>query len=513
MAHRTISYIDVFIAVNEDSEGFAVHLQCPTLKIDATTIAQMPLSEAENNSFLTRMERLSRNVEPDRVREDTWLMSQGEQIGVALFQNWQLELQQIMQAAQQPWQGVRFNITPKGPLANAIPWEVLSDPVSHRHLGHTRKLTIARVPKSSILSPPCPIAPGERVRLLAVSASPLKLGTVHADVELPEIEAALKRLKEKGRVDIVAASRQSWTETCELLEQFSPHMLHLIAHGKDEGVVFEDGTVVPYPVLFDELSGRENLRIVILNICESRHLLELNGLFGTKLEVPSLNGIWAILLNRTTISAEASKHFTVNLYQTLAYHHSLSVAVGQARHRLRGLDPQSALQWSTPMLHLACDALPFPISERLKSWVTAEAPTLVEIQSYQMRSQQIIQMIDQIKSAVVDSFPNHMDLLHIADKREHAKQLREIFIKTNYPHELIKWHNISLQIIRELNHKLDLTYNLINEALLLRMDKQEYKDKVEGIVSNYGILYSLSSELSEHINDLFTEYEELICNN
>lgn len=511
MRHRTISYIDVSIGVTEEDDGFSVQLQCPILGIDATDTVPSLLSEIETDSFLSGMERLSRTDNPDREDGDGWLKRQGIKLGSTIFQYWQLELKKIMEIANEPLQGVRFNVTPSGNLANAIPWEVLCDAVSQRHLGQSSKLTIVRTTKSSALGKPQPIAPGESVRVLAVSASPIRSSSVHADIELPEIKTILNKLEQKRVVNVVTKPRQTWTQVCNELTQQAPHMLHIIAHGQAEGVVFEDNTVVPYSVVFDEISRQENLRVVIMNICNSRHLLEQDGLFGTELEIPSLNGIWAVLLNRTTISAEASKYFTSNLYQRLAQHHSLSVAVAHSRHRLRGLDSQSALQWSTPMLHLACDALPFPVSERLESLIHSSGPSMHDIQNWQESIEQFLDLLDNLHTILgTTTLPRKIELLSIPTKNKIIHDFHQILSKPSHSAPLRMWYNRSIRLAREAKEAIDECYYNIETALLSSEIHDEYKASIRMARIRRDIAQKNSSDLLFSIEELKELYQKYV---
>ena len=251
-------------------------------------------------------------------------------------------------------QGLQINIQAKGEIAESTPWELLCDQTTKTFLGCSESSTIVRVPSVGFQGEMKRIE--SPVKVLLAGASPINRSSVHAIDEVEQIYQSLEKL-EPTQALLYKEPRLSWKDFREHVEKLNPHILHLIAHGSEDGVLFQSRDNRDEPINF--LGDSKDLRLVVLNICASENVIKKQFALYPR-RIPSVAGIWTILVTRTTVSSDFSYDFSEALYKALSQGKSIVQAVGKARNYLQGMDKSKGLEWSTPLLHSACNVLPFP---------------------------------------------------------------------------------------------------------------------------------------------------------
>ncbi|HYH46002.1 MAG TPA: SUMF1/EgtB/PvdO family nonheme iron enzyme [Thermoanaerobaculia bacterium] len=139
-------------------------------------------------------------------------------------------------------------------------------------------------------------------------------------------------------------------------------VLHVASHGdfdrvRDDGLLLletAEGRADPVDsaALGALLTGRESLRLIVLNACEGARGSLDDPLAGLSRALVQL-GIPAVLAMRRKISDEAALVFTQSFYERLATGAPIEAAVACARHAL--VDEGFTAEWGTPVLFLRAE--------------------------------------------------------------------------------------------------------------------------------------------------------------
>lgn len=439
-----MEYLDLNLDIfpEDGSNSLQVRLECPTISFSEVRSTSPPLTATQISGFLSSMERIAQKPKPE---DKVWLENIGTRLYSALFSDdWKSYCQQIFEKCQQQGCGLRINIGTQGKLAEDTPWELLYDSESKQFLGCAPLRVIVRSPDRSLRGTGQVITPERPIRILVASASPPRYSSVHPDLEIEAIQERLSELP-KQTVSFFSAPRVSWNKFLGELQGIKPHLLHLIAHGNETGVFFEEGNNVDYGTLVNQFIAIQNLRVVFISGCNSRHILSHREPFDTHPIVPSIHSIWALLVTGTNISSSASLSFIKFLYTALAAGFPLIYAVGSARNSLAGSNTSDSYQWSIPMLHNACNIVLFPPMKDLQQ-LTNTSP---------LRHEQILELRQKIEDAlgslsalresinsprlspanfkIWDDEPRLIDPFVI---EEVIKQLNQI---SDYPNSLVSW--------------------------------------------------------------------------
>ncbi len=254
---------------------------------------------------------------------------------------------------------LQLRLSPASPELLDLPWELLYQPDARGFLCLSRRTPVVRsldVP-GPVARPPLP----ERLRLLAVVASPPGLPPLDLEAERRWIEAACR---EQPRIELsVLANPTAQALRRELLAAESRrepiHVLHFMGHGqldaRGEGALLfagEDGA--PDAVLGEELStfvrDFTSLELVVLNACRSGESGGEDPFAGVAAAL-LVGGLPAVLAMRAPISDEGAIAFSRAFYQRLAAGEPVDTAVTEGRLALYRKGRPSA-EWGTPVLFL-----------------------------------------------------------------------------------------------------------------------------------------------------------------
>jgi len=184
-------------------------------------------------------------------------------------------------------------------------------------------------------------ASGPIVRILFLGASPEDQQALRLDVEVREIDHALRQAEFRDRFELRQHLAVRPSDLQAALLRHRPHILQFSGHGSADGISLEDeaGQVrkIPGSVIARILAVfRNQIRCVVLNACYSRDQAE---------EIAKY--IDCVVGMSSAIGDQAASSFSAAFYQTLAFGGSVETAfhLGCAQIDLDGLG-----EGSTPQL-------------------------------------------------------------------------------------------------------------------------------------------------------------------
>jgi tetratricopeptide (TPR) repeat protein len=262
-------------------------------------------------------------------------------------------------------QGLRIHLSinprhPESARLQQLPWELLCRPETEDFLGLSRRTPIVRSldahreRRSAIARP-------RRLRILAVSASPVNCPRLAVERERKNLEAAWT--DQEKSVEIVFLERGGVEEIRQAFLAAPFHILHFMGHGgfdeeSGEGALFferHDGT----GQLFDGrrlaqlLHDFESLRLVVLNACHTAEAVGAHGpnpFAGTASSLV-MGGVPAVVAMSGPISDLAAVAFSRTFYQRLAAGDAIEAAMTEGRLAIQRTDPAEGA-WATPALFL-----------------------------------------------------------------------------------------------------------------------------------------------------------------
>lgn len=323
-----------------------------------------------------------------------WFQQMGSRLFERLFaQDWNAYFDEAQGYARADGRVLQVNICAENhPQTDEIPWELMYDARENRYIGCEQQSIIIRRTEQFHSQARSIAEPGEPIRLTLAESNIWEQSGTHGDEEIREIQTLLKK-RLPGRVHFTVLQNASWSELEEhLLQTQSPHVLHLIAHGDESGILFRDGNDtrrIAYRAIHNTLADAKGLRLAIFNVCNSNKIL-LRRRVDMPPQLPSATGIWAVIAPRATISPRGAFEFATSLYRILSTGRTLSQAVGYTRSSaidqtrlVKGSEVHELPEWSIPMIYEASNILVFPPLAQLKR-VTARTPLnvsqLTEIQ-------------------------------------------------------------------------------------------------------------------------------------
>jgi len=241
----------------------------------------------------------------------------------------------------------------------ALPWELLYQDRARGFTARNRRTPLVRyldVEQPTVLPPVQP-----PLRILGVTASPADA----PPLQIAKEEARLRRVWEApGRTELELVRRPTLEQLRELLLRGGFHVFHFMGHGAftepPEGapqaaLLFEDqerrAARVPASLLANALRGLEDLRLVVLNACDSGRFPRRRGAdpYSGVAAALVLAGVPAVVAMQFPISDRAAIAFGGGLFQALAAGDPIDAAVTEGRIAIM-LDDPGSLEWATPVL-------------------------------------------------------------------------------------------------------------------------------------------------------------------
>lgn len=164
-----------------------------------------------------------------------------------------------------------------------------------------------------------------RMKLLFLAAGPMDEQRLRLTAEHRDIKERLRSASARAHIEVEESLAARPTDLVDQLNRARPSILHLAGHGGPLGLALEDDHGNASDVTTDQLlrlvsSADENLRLVVLNSCESAHQA-----------APIVQHVDAAIGMTRTIGDEAARVFAAQLYSSLGEGVTLSRAFEQAR--------------------------------------------------------------------------------------------------------------------------------------------------------------------------------------
>ena len=181
-----------------------------------------------------------------------------------------------------------------------------------------------------------------KIKILFLAANPIATNPLQLGREAREIEEKLRGTKERDKLELITKWALRPDDLQQYLLEHRPHVVHFSGHGSDSNeLILEDENGKPKPLgqpallaLFRAL--KDNIRMVVLNACFSRHQAEaITELIDC-----------AIGMNRA-IGDQAAITFAASLYRALGFGRSVKTAydLGKASLLAEGIPEET-----TPVL-------------------------------------------------------------------------------------------------------------------------------------------------------------------
>ncbi len=260
--------------------------------------------------------------------------------------------------AQQQDRGLRLRLrlTQVPELAN-LPWELIYDGSRDRFLALSSETPLVRY--MDLPEPPPNLAPGLRLRVLAVIASPAGYPVLDVEREWANLSAALEELRSRGIVTLDRLEPPTLEALQRQLQQQEYHILHFLGHGafdpagNDSVLMFqaEDGAAqaVTGQAFSTLLQGHDQLRLVLLNACQGAESSDRDPYAGVAQRLVR-GGVPAVIAMRTAISDQAAIALARSFYAALANGAGVDSALAEARKAL--FTGCCAEEWATPVLYM-----------------------------------------------------------------------------------------------------------------------------------------------------------------
>jgi hypothetical protein len=172
------------------------------------------------------------------------------------------------------------------------------------------------------------------MRILFVAAGPADEARLRLVAEHRDIRARIRSSTARDQVVLETALAARPTDLIDELNRYKPTILHLAGHGGPTGIALEDDTGNAVDVTSDQLSrlvasSHPDLRLVVLNTCESSHQA-----------APIVANVDAAIGMTREIGDDAARLFSAQLYSSLAEGVPLDRAFEQGKLQisLAGLD-------------------------------------------------------------------------------------------------------------------------------------------------------------------------------
>jgi hypothetical protein len=278
-----------------------------------------------------------------------------KQLGTVLFKSlfrgeillrWERSLGQL--GAGKAFETLRMRLWFRDPALAVLPWELLYSESDKRFLATDAGLTLSRYLAGPEPSYQDPVA---QLRVLAVACRPK---------DLPPIpDQDVDRLREfLGRLGPTVVSKLLEDPDLNLLQgelAKNPHVLHYLGHGEADHLFFTEGDgrkqKVPIENLRQLALGRRELRVVVLNACESGQSSTADVFSGVGPGFVEAGVPAVIAMQYESVYLADATRFNATFYDRLAKGESVDKAVTEARQAISAAD-LSARAWSTPILYL-----------------------------------------------------------------------------------------------------------------------------------------------------------------
>ncbi len=329
---------------------------------EAREIMRFPFDElALENSLLKLQNALLRSDRRSR-RINTPEEQTVQDFGRALFEallTGEIRTRYDMARREAGRQGkdLRVRLRIQAPELAALPWEFLYDHRQGDYIclsGNTPLIRYLELPQPR---PPLEIKEG-KLRILGMAVSPSNLDELDIEREKQRVEQAVKKLQEKGLLELVWLEGQTWRDLQRIIRRGPWHIFHFIGHGRfdrlsDEGQIAltddnGEAQFLSATQLGRFLADHHPLRLVLLNSCEGAQGSQ-RDIFSSTASILVRRGIPAVLAMQYEITDRAAIEFSRTFYESIADNLPVDTAVTETR---KALSITNGFEWGTPVLFM-----------------------------------------------------------------------------------------------------------------------------------------------------------------
>lgn len=184
-------------------------------------------------------------------------------------------------------------------------------------------------------------APVQPLRILFLGASPRGAQPLRLDVEVREIDLAMRQAEFRERFDLCQQHAVRPADLQAALLRYRPEIVHFSGHGSADGIYLEDDSGQVKKAQGEVIARilgvfKKKIRCVVLNACYSKDQAE-----AIAKDIDSVVGMSAAIADRASI------RFSASFYQALAFGSSVEEAFQLASAQV---DLDGADKGSTPQL-------------------------------------------------------------------------------------------------------------------------------------------------------------------
>lgn len=248
-----------------------------------------------------------------------------EQAGSSLYQAlWRDQVRDLWLRARSDLEagsnaGLRLRVSLSPPDVAALPWETLYDAERGLFLAAANQTPLGRVVNLlRYVGAPRPLSARLPLRVL-VALPEDATGVLDSEQEWQRLQIALAPLQGSGLHLLRLDGRFGLLDLRRRLEQEQPHVLHLVTHGRPDGVLlWQDGQpqLAPPSALRLALEGAHSLRLILLAACSTAQVFDQSPLssLGAQLLQTGVPAVIAMQVDvRATAAAAFSEHFYLQL--------------------------------------------------------------------------------------------------------------------------------------------------------------------------------------------------------
>lgn len=215
--------------------------------------------------------------------------------------------------------GLRLRLSLSPPHVAALPWEALYDPERGLFLGAANQTPLGRVVNLlRYVGAPRPLAARLPLRVLvALPEDPT--GQIDGEHEWRSLQTALAPLLGGGLQLERLHGRFGLLELRRRLAQDQPHVLHLLTHGRPDGVLlWQDDQVqlAPPAALRLAIEEAHSLRLVLLAACSTAQVFDASPLSSLGAQLLQ-TGVPAVIAMQVDVAAPAAAAFSEHFYLQL----------------------------------------------------------------------------------------------------------------------------------------------------------------------------------------------------
>lgn len=234
-----------------------------------------------------------------------------------------------------------------------LPWELLYDGRRGEFLAFDERVSIVRYVRMH--STPAVIRPADRLRIMAVVASPIDLPPLDWQKELSLLGKTLAPLEENGFARLYVCDHASQERLHNQLLEKRPHVIHFLGHAdydpeRQRGrLLLEHGDQRSDPIDASEVARtfrRYGAGLVVLNACRTA-----KGAWAGLASSLVRADVPAVVAMQWDVEDDAAVRFSRAFYRALSLGRSVDECVSEGRVGAAS-DGRSPARWAAPVLFM-----------------------------------------------------------------------------------------------------------------------------------------------------------------